>query len=291
MKRIIRIATRSSPLAMWQARYVAQLLTQQHPHYHTQIIPLSSSGDQDLSTPLYGMGNVGIFVKEVQQHVIDGKADIGVHSLKDLPTQSPEGLHICAICERHDVRDVLIAPCPLDELPKNATIGSSSLRRRGQLGHLRNDLKFENIRGNVGTRLQKIADGQYHATLMAAAGLKRLGIQDQVKHFALDPYTECCPAPAQGAIAVDCKSDRYDLAFLLSDIHHHDTAVAVHIERQVLAGLRGGCSLPLGCLVKRHDKHWHLFAKLCDESLQHITTVNIFGPAQSLAQRALDQML
>ena len=291
MSRIIRIATRSSPLAMWQARYVARMLKSNLPHIQTQLIPLSASGDQDLTTPLYGMGNVGIFVKEVQQQVLAGHADIGVHSLKDLPTQSPDGLAIRGICKRHDPRDVLIAPCPITELPHGAIIGSSSLRRRGQLAALRPDLKFENIRGNVGTRLSKIDNVHYHATLMAAAGLKRLEINRQITHFPLDPYKECCPAPAQGAIAVDCLSDRYDLAYALASIHDHDTAVAVNIERAVLAGLRGGCSLPLGCYVKRHDKYWRLYATLGNEDNSHIKTVEIVGPAQSLAQRALDQML
>ena len=290
MTRCIRIATRSSPLAMWQARFVARSLKEYHPSYSFKIIPFTASADKDLKTPLYSMGTVGVFAKEVHQAVLNQQADIGVHSCKDLPTQSPEGIHIQAICRRHDPRDCIIGHKSFNSVKQGAHVGTSSLRRRLQLHDIRPDLKFSNIRGNVGTRLSKIDNGDYDATLMASAGLKRLDIQYDVVHFSLNPYTECCPAPAQGAIAVDCLESRIDLSYLLQTINHLDTQIAINIEREVLAGLQGGCSLPLGCYVTRNEQYWKLQAVLGHED-KPLQKVSISGCASNLAQRALEQLL
>ena len=286
----IRIATRSSPLAMWQARFVAKQIKQQHPRYQTEIIPITANADKDLQTPLYSMGNIGVFAKEVHAHILSGHADIGVHSCKDLPTESPQGISIRAICKRHDPRDVLISKTTLEQLKPGAIIGTSSLRRRSQLAQLRNDVVFENIRGNVGTRLKKIEDGNYDATLMAYAGLKRLGIHRSLSLHVLDPYTECCPAPAQGAIAIDCLSERNDLPQLLAPLHHRPSAIAIAIERKVLNGLQGGCSLPLGCLVEQKELRWQLHASLGKDD-QSLIKVELQGNSSDLAQRALEQLL
>ena len=286
----IRIATRSSPLAMWQARFVAKQIKQQHPRYETEIIPITASADKDLVTPLYSMGNIGVFAKEVHAHILAGHADIGVHSCKDLPTESPAGISIRAICKRHDPRDVLISKVPLHALKPHAVIGTSSLRRRCQLAQLRTDLKFENIRGNVGTRLNKITEGQYDATLMAYAGLKRLGIHRSIPLHMLNPYTECCPAPAQGAIAIDCLTERSDLPQLLAPLHHRQTHIAISLERKVLNGLQGGCSLPLGCYVEQDGLYWCLHARLGKDN-NSVHKVSLRGHQGDLAQRALDQLL
>lgn len=261
----IRLATRGSNLALWQARHVARLLRRHHRGLEVRLVVVNSSGDTDHATPLYKMGNnVGVFCKEVQQAVLEGRADAGVHSMKDLPTSEPDGLTVAAVLERADPRDVLVGAPSLAALPPGALIGTSSLRRQAQLLHARPDLRFTSIRGNVETRLRKVREqeGGVVATIMAYAGLKRLGLLRRADAAPLDPWTECTPAPAQGAVAVDCRSSDRRMQALLSALHHHETATAVGIERTVLAGLAGGCSLPLGCLARRHQGRWHLRIRL-----------------------------
>ena len=257
----IRIATRSSPLAMWQARFVARELIRFAPTWKVRIVPLSSTGDQDQSTPLYGMGNIGVFAKEVHNAIRDGHADIGVHSCKDLPTVTPENISRPFILKRHDVRDALLGARSISELPPGAVVGTSSTRRMAQLAYLRPDLHFENIRGNVATRARKVHDGVVDATILAAAGLKRLGIQQSLSATPI-PINAMIPAAAQGALAIDCRSDHSGLQRCLSRLEHRDTAKAVSIERTVLSGLRGGCSLPLGCLAERTADGWTIQACL-----------------------------
>lgn len=262
---VIRLATRGSNLALWQARHVARALRRHHRGLTVKLLIVNSSGDTDHATPLYKMGNnVGVFCKEVQQAVLEGRADAGVHSMKDLPTSSPDGLHVVAVLERADARDVLVGAASLAALPQGALIGTSSLRRQAQLLHARPDLRFTSIRGNVETRLRKIReqDGGVVATIMAYAGLKRLGLLRRADAAPLDPWSECTPAPAQGAVAVDCRSTDRRTRILLAPLHHRETATAVSIERTVLAGLAGGCSLPLGCHARRRDGRWHLRARL-----------------------------
>lgn len=286
----LRIATRSSPLAIWQARYIASQLQKAHRRLSVEILPITSSGDKDLETPLYGLGNVGVFAKEVHEYILDGRADIGVHSCKDLPTQNPEGIHISAYCKRHDPRDALISSVPLLQLKKNACIGTSSLRRQSQLHALRPDLEFKNIRGNVGTRLGKITNGEYDATLMAYAGLCRLGIQHSCNARPFDPLHEICPAPAQGAIAIDCRIDNHLANVLSLSVDHLHTRMAVEAERDVLSSLRGGCSLPLGCYAYYQRGTWHMHAVLAADDVhgsQQLKCAHVQGPCQSLAAKAL----
>ncbi|NRA36698.1 MAG: hydroxymethylbilane synthase [Planctomycetes bacterium] len=286
MSNHLRIATRSSPLAMWQAHFIKKQLLESHRRLQIEILPIKSSGDKDLETPLYGMGNIGVFAKEVHEFILDGRADIGVHSCKDLPTQSPDGVHISAFCKRHDPRDSLISSVPLDALPNNACIGTSSLRRQTQLKALRSDLEFKNIRGNVGTRLSKIDSGEYAATLMAYAGLCRLGIQHSSNARPFDPWHELCPAPGQGAIAIDCLIDNHKANVVSNSLDHLYTRMAVSAERELLSMLRGGCSLPLGCYVKRQQGRWHMHAVLADEN-HALKRAYVQGPCQSLAAQAI----
>lgn len=264
MRRPFRLATRGSGLALWQARWVSSLLRRHHPGIAIQLVIVNSSGDGDHATPLYQMGNVGVFVKEVQQAIADGRADAGVHSMKDLPTSEPDGLTVAAVLKREDPRDALIGAGSLAELPTGALIGTSSLRRQAQLSAARPDLRFASIRGNVETRLRKVheRDAGIVATIMAYAGLKRLGLLRAATAVPLDPFSESTPAPAQGAVAVDCRSDDQRTQVLLSCLHHRETATAVTIERTVLAGLAGGCSLPLGCLALRDEAGWRLRVRL-----------------------------
>ena len=262
---VIRLATRGSNLALWQARHVAGLLRRHHQGLAVRLVIVNSSGDTDHATPLYKMGNnVGVFCKEVQQAVLEGRADAGVHSMKDLPTSEPDGLTVAAVLKRADARDVLVGAASLAALPQGALIGTSSLRRQAQLLHARPDLRFTSIRGNVETRLRKVREreGGVVATIMAYAGLKRLGLLRRADAVPLDPWSECTPAPAQGAVAVDCRTGDHRMQSLLTDLHHRDTATAVGIERTVLAGLAGGCSLPLGCFARRHDGRWQVRIRL-----------------------------
>ena len=281
----LRLATRSSPLAMWQARHVASMLRRDHPRLIIQLLPMSSSGDGDHATPLYRLGTIGIFCKEVQQAVLDGHADAGVHSCKDLPTSEPEGLLLAAILRRADPRDVLIGAGSLDELAQGALVGTSSLRRQAQLAERRPDLRFTSIRGNVESRLRKVAMGEVAATVMAMAGLSRLLLLRRARAVALDPLSVCTPAPAQGAVAVDCRAADARTRFLLSCLNHRSTAVAVGIERQVLAGLSGGCSLPLGCLAQPHASGWQVIARLGQDGT--LRTAIAHGAASPLPGRIL----
>jgi hydroxymethylbilane synthase len=250
------------------------------------LVPIVSGGDIDRTTPLYGMGEVGVFVKEVQGRVVDGEADAGVHSCKDLPTSLPAALRLAALLQRADPRDALVGATSLNALPLAARIGTSSLRRMAQLAALRPDLQFVNLRGNVETRLRKVRDGEADATVLAAAGLGRLGLLRRAGAVPLDPSSECTPAAAQGAVAIDCRANDHRAQRLLAAIAHHDTTVAVGIERTVLAGLRGGCSLPLGVHVHRRDGRWELIARLARDGAP-LQTVAVSGPAGTLADRCL----
>lgn len=285
---VIRLATRGSNLALWQARHVAGLLRRHHQGFTVRLVIVNSSGDTDHATPLYKMGNnVGVFCKEVQQAVVEGRADAGVHSMKDLPTSEPDGLIVAAVLQRADPRDVLVGATSLAALPHGALIGTSSLRRQAQLLHARPDLRFTSIRGNVETRLRKVRerDGGVVATIMAYAGLKRLGLLRRADAAPLDPWSECTPAPAQGAVAVDCRIGDHRMQSLLADLHHRDTATAVGIERTVLAGLAGGCSLPLGCFARRQAGSWQVRMRLGRESgLQELAE---HGASGILAERIL----
>ena len=288
---VIRLATRGSNLALWQARHVASLLRRHHPGLSVRLVIMNSSGDTDHATPLYKMGNnIGVFCKEVQQAVLDGRADAGVHSMKDLPTSEPDGLTVAAVLKRADARDVLVGAPSLAALPKSALIGTSSLRRQAQLLHARPDLRFTSIRGNVETRLRKVREqeGGVVATIMAYAGLKRLGLLRRADAAPLDPWSECTPAPAQGAVAVDCRANDHRMQTLLADLHHRDTATAVGIERTVLAGLAGGCSLPLGCYARRREGRWELRLRLGRE--HGLCETDLVGSSWNLPHLAADAL-
>lgn len=285
---VVRLATRGSNLALWQARHVARVLRRHHRGLIVQLLIVNSSGDTDHATPLYRMGNnVGVFCKEVQQAVLDGRADAGVHSMKDLPTTPPDGLQIAAVLERADPRDVLVGAASLAALPQGALIGTSSLRRQAQLLHARPDLTFTSIRGNVETRLRKVREreGGVVATIMAYAGLKRLGLLRRADAAPLDPWNECTPAPAQGAVAVDCRCRDRRMQALLAPLHHRETATAVGIERAVLAGLAGGCSLPLGCFARRRAGRWELRLRL--GRVRGLSEHEVLGGSRSVAETAL----
>ncbi len=282
-----RLATRASPLALWQARWVAQLLRAQHPGLRIELVPIISDGDRDRATPLYASNSVGVFVRAIQAAVLAGDADAGVHSCKDLPTTLPAGMMIAALPPRADARDALIGG-DLSSLKTHAVIGTSSLRRQHQLALARPDLRFVDIRGNVETRLRKLAAGEVDATVLALAGLSRLGLARCAGAIALDPWHLCVPAPAQGAVAIDCRSDDARARWLLCGLNDHTTAIAVGIERAVLSALDGGCSLPLGCHVRHERGRWLGVARLTYPD--RVRAACASGPAATLAERLLAQM-
>jgi len=235
----LRIATRASALARWQAEHVAELLGGGH-----ELVLVSTSGDERPDTPIHAMGGTGVFVKEVQQAVLDGRADLAVHSAKDLPSEPASGLVIAAVPDRGDVRDALIGST-LDALPAGAVVATGSVRRRAQLAALRPDLSFAELRGNIGTRLEKAA--AFDAAVVAAVALDRLGLADRIAE-RLDPSV-MLPQVAQGALAVECRSDDASVRAAVQVIDDGAAHRAVDAERAFLGELGGGCDLPCGALA------------------------------------------
>ncbi|MFQ5734185.1 MAG: hydroxymethylbilane synthase [Planctomycetaceae bacterium] len=251
----IRIATRSSRLALRQANHVATLLRSAQPDCAVQLVEVTTTGDADRSQPLSQMGGVGAFTREVQRAVLDGRADIAVHSLKDLPTEPAKGLILAAVPERASCFDALVLPQdqntqptdavdPLDRLPNAAHIGTGSLRRQSQLLHARPDLRIFNVRGNVETRLRKLDAGEFDALILAEAGLSRLELPDRISARLGPPLL--FPAVGQGALGIECRTDDETTTGLLQRIEHAASRAAVTAERAMLAALRAGCHAPVG---------------------------------------------
>lgn len=242
----LRIGTRASRLALWQAEWVKSSLQRLHPNLQVDLLKIQTEGDRILDVPLAKIGGKGLFVKEIEEALLDGRIDLAVHSMKDVPTLLPSGLELRCITERADPRDCLVlsgAYKSLAELPQKARIGTSSLRRRAQLLHKRADLRISDMRGNVDTRLRKMQEEGLDGIVLAAAGLKRLGYEERIGLY-LQP-TECLPAIAQGALGLECRMDDETTHALLAPLHHPATATAVTAERAFLARLEGGCQVPV----------------------------------------------
>ncbi|RTZ78244.1 MAG: hydroxymethylbilane synthase [Gammaproteobacteria bacterium] len=241
----IRIATRKSPLAMWQAEHVAAALQAAHPGLQVELLGMSTQGDKILDTPLAKIGGKGLFVKELEQGMLEGRADIAVHSMKDVPVELPEGLHLPVIMEREDPRDAFVSNAygSLDELPEGARVGTSSLRRQSQLLELRPDLELLPLRGNVNTRLRKLDEGEYDAIILAAAGLIRLGFGERIRTF-LEPE-QSLPAIGQGAVGIECRAEDERVNRLIAPLLHAPTAARVLAERALNNRLEGGCQVPI----------------------------------------------
>lgn len=246
----IRIATRASQLALWQANHVAGLLRQAAPGRQVEIVHVSTVGDREQAEPIRVIGGMGIFTREVQRAVLDQRADLAVHSLKDLPTDPTPGLCLAAVPERADVADALVFPESsaradgLDALPQGARVGTGSLRRQAQLLHLRPDFKLLEVRGNVETRLRKLDGGEYDALVLAVAGLTRLGLAQRICCRLIPPVM--LAAVGQGALGLECRDDDDGLRQLLATIEDVSTRRRVLAERALLADLRGGCLAPIG---------------------------------------------
>jgi len=245
MTDILRIATRKSQLALWQAEYVKAALEAIHPDLQVELVKMTTQGDKILDTPLAKVGGKGLFVKELETGLLNGEADIAVHSMKDVPVELPEGLHLPVICPREDPRDAFVSNRykTLDDLPEGARLGTSSLRRQCQIAALRADLQIVDLRGNVNTRLQKLDEGQYDAIILAAAGLKRLGFEARITQF-LGPEISL-PAIGQGAVGIECRSDDERINRLIAPLNDKTTALRVRAERAMNHRLNGGCQVPI----------------------------------------------
>jgi len=253
----IRIATRKSPLALWQAEHVAARLRVAHPGLEVSLVKMVTTGDRILDAPLAKVGGKGLFVKELEQGMLAGRADIAVHSMKDVPVELPEGLHIGAILQREDPRDALVSNrySTLLSLPSDARVGTSSLRRQCQLQQRFPGWRISPLRGNVGTRVGKLDAGDYDAIILASAGLKRLGWEGRISE-SIDPDL-CLPAIGQGAIGIECRCDDDEINRLLSPLHDEPTAVCVAAERAFNRRLEGGCQVPIaGYAVLEDDRLW-----------------------------------
>jgi hydroxymethylbilane synthase len=246
----LRIATRESPLALWQANFVKDALNQHHPALYVELVPMTTRGDQILDSPLAKVGGKGLFVKELEKAMLDGRADIAVHSMKDVPMEFPEGLGLAVICEREDPADAFVSNDyrSLKELPQGARVGTSSFRRQCQLKEQRPDLEILDLRGNVGTRLGKLDSGGYDGIILAAAGLIRLGLDERIRERL--SYELSLPAGGQGAVGIECRNDDLETLNLLYCLHHSQTAARVTAERAVNARLEGGCQVPIASFAE-----------------------------------------
>jgi hydroxymethylbilane synthase len=269
------IASRGSQLALWQARWVSAQLTAAGHQCRIEII--KTTGDKITDVPLAQVGSKGLFTKEIEEALLDGRADLAVHSLKDLPTELPEGLVLAAVPEREDPRDAVVGK-PLAALPSGAKVGTSSLRRAAQLRNLRPDLVVESVRGNVDTRLRKLDEGQYDAILLAAAGLKRLGWSARIAEI-LEPERMCC-AVGQGALAIETRAAGAgrDACALLD---HAATHAAVMAERGLLGALGGGCQVPIGAYATVAGGRLHLQAIVISPDGSELVRAKTEGAAEA----------
>ncbi|WP_341665075.1 hydroxymethylbilane synthase [Vibrio sp.] len=253
----IRIATRKSPLALWQAHYVKEALQAAHPGLKVELITMVTKGDVILDTPLAKVGGKGLFVKELEVAMLEGRADLAVHSMKDVPVDFPQGLGLVTICERDDARDAFVSNQydNIDQLPQGAVVGTCSLRRQCQLKEYRPDIVIKELRGNVGTRLNKLDANEYDAIILAAAGLKRLNLEQRIRSF-IEPE-QSLPAVGQGAIGIECRLDDEHLIKLLEPLNHKATYDKVICERAMNLTLEGGCQVPIGSYsVLQGDELW-----------------------------------
>ncbi|PWE41517.1 hydroxymethylbilane synthase [Pseudomonas prosekii] len=292
--REIRIATRKSALALWQAEYVKTRLEQAHPGLSVTLVPMVSRGDKLLDSPLSKIGGKGLFVKELETALLENEADIAVHSMKDVPMDFPEGLGLFCICEREDPRDAFVSNtyASLEELPEGSVVGTSSLRRQAQLLTRRPDLEIRFLRGNVNTRLAKLDAGEYDAIILAAAGLIRLGFEDRITSaISVD---DSLPAGGQGAVGIECRSADTRIHALLAPLHHHDTATRVIAERALNKHLNGGCQVPIACYAVLEGEQIWLRGLVGDPSGGLLLSAEARAPrgsAESLGVQVAEDLL
>jgi hydroxymethylbilane synthase len=286
--RPLRIATRKSLLALWQAEYVKAELEKYHPGLIVELVPLTSRGDKILDVPLAKVGGKGLFVKELETALLEDDADIAVHSMKDVPMDFPAGLGLSVICPREDARDAFVSNRfnSLDDLPQGAVVGTSSLRRQCQLLASRPDLRITFLRGNVQTRLQKLDDGEYDAIILAAAGLIRLELKKRIRDY-LAPE-QSLPAGGQGAVGIECRVDDDATIALLKPLHHQTTAQQVLAERAMNRHLQGGCQVPIACYAIHRDDHLWLRGLVGAPDGSQMLFDEISGPVADAEQMGIE---
>jgi hydroxymethylbilane synthase len=288
----IRIATRQSPLALWQANHIKEQLKKQHPEAQIELLPMLSSGDK--FTPNDRVNGKALFVKELEEALLDGRADLAVHSTKDMPAQCPQGLCITAICRRDNPYDAFVSlnyPT-LEALPHQASIGTISLRRQAQLLALRPDFEMKPLRGNIQTRLAKLEAGEYHAIILASAGLERMGLNHYITEILREDLM--LPACGQGALCIECREDDADIRTLVAHLNDELTALCVHAERLVSACMGAHCHLPFAVFGKPiHSERLQLCAKLFSLDGKTSICAEQMGPlneAQLLAEQCANAL-
>ncbi|MEP4892469.1 MAG: hydroxymethylbilane synthase [Aliiglaciecola sp.] len=293
---VIKIATRKSALALWQAEFVKAELEKAHPHIAVELVPMTTKGDVILDTPLAKVGGKGLFIKELEVAMQKGEADIAVHSMKDVPVEFPDGFGLHAICQRENPLDAFVSNDYEDivSLPKGAIVGTSSLRRQVQIKAYRPDIQIKDLRGNVNTRLAKLDDGQYDAIILASAGLIRLDMADRIRQEISSRVS--LPAVGQGAVGIECRTDDAELVALLQPLNHPQTAVRVIAERALNAKLQGGCQVPIGSFCEIVDNQLHLRGLVGSISGKQIIMADQYGdiaePEQlgiAVAEKLLEQ--
>ncbi|HVJ23246.1 MAG TPA: hydroxymethylbilane synthase [Burkholderiales bacterium] len=299
MRKLV-IATRRSRLALWQAEHIAARLKSSHPQLSVELLPLSTRGDELIDQRLDKAGGKGLFVKELESAMAEGRADLAVHSMKDMPAELPPGFALAAITAREDPRDVLLSKKfkSLGDMPKGATVGTSSLRRSAQIAERYPHLEARLLRGNVDTRLAKLDRGDYDAIVLAAAGLLRLGLETRIgARLGTD---EMLPAPGQGALGIECVADRAEVAALLAPLADSATAACVRAERTVSRALGGSCSLPLAAFAELASGGLHLRALVASADGTRVLRSESSGSdpeevgnrvAQALRRQGADQIL
>jgi len=295
-KKTLRIATRKSPLALWQAEYVKARLIEIHPGLEVELVGMTTRGDKILDTPLAKVGGKGLFVKELEVAMLEDRADLAVHSMKDVPVEFPEGLGLHVICEREDPRDAFVSNnyTSVDELPQGARVGTCSLRRQCQLKEKRPDLVIFELRGNVNSRLAKLDAGQFDAIILAAAGLKRLGMEARIAS-ALSPEMSL-PAVGQGAVGIECRNDDEETLALLAPLNDPDTWIRVSAERAMNNRLEGGCQVPIAGFAELNGDQIRLRGLVGDPDGSTVIRDEVVGPKDqgvvlgfSLGDRLLEQ--
>ncbi|EOQ67556.1 porphobilinogen deaminase [Acinetobacter pittii ANC 4050] len=292
----LKIATRQSPLALWQAEHIRARLQELHPDLTVELVKFVTQGDKILDTPLAKIGGKGLFVKELEAALLDGRADLAVHSMKDVPMALPEGLTLAVICEREDPFDAFVSNQfeKFADLPQGAKVGTSSLRRKSQILKQRPDLQIIDLRGNVGTRLAKLDEGQYDAIILASAGLKRLGLSERIRH-CLTPDISL-PAVGQGALGLECRAADQDVLALIQPLLHEETDICVRAERAFNAYLEGGCQVPIAGYATLQNGKIHIEGRVGSADGQTLLRAELTDEAnnaqqlgENLARNLLDQ--
>lgn len=290
----IRIATRKSPLALWQAEEVSRQLKQHHPELEIELVKMVSKGDKFLDAPLAKIGGKGLFVKELEQAMLDGEADIAVHSMKDVPMEFPDGLHLSVIMEREDPTDAFVSNKykNLQDLPENARIGSSSLRRQLQIKEMMPGAEMLNLRGNVNSRLQKLDDGEFDAIILASAGLIRLKFTARIADRIAPEQS--LPSVGQGAVGIECRVGDAQIEALIAPLNHHDTCTRLSAERAMNHRLHGGCQVPIAGYAELEGDEIYLRGLVGRPDGSEVVRAQIRGPrdqAEALGIELADQLL